>query len=567
MVVAVVFGFAVAEALPPVVGAAPYDVLSRQLPRLLVARLNGGGDRGARFFPFLGPVDGQRTLLVLREPFEPAQLALLHKQGDADLLVDGVLRQNVLHWRIVDGRTAQVLVEGDAPFDPLRPLDVLVRLEFEVTGLLGWSGRPQPPQPLAGPALGWFLVLKDALLRREAGLPEPSPDPLRPARHCVELAAHDDEVATAVLDFAAWLLRRGEQREALAALLRTLLAAAPARPAVSERLAALLHAAGDEQAAATAAARAAVACPERADLVERAAAWLFKLARYAEARAVVDHARLRGVASLAAKAQLAAVCDRLGDHAERRALTAELLAAGEVPPPVARLLVSFLLEDDRAAEACRAARSALAADPAQPVLHFDLGRACLLLDDAAGAALALREALARGLPPALVPAAQRYLRLAAVPGLWAGTQQVENALVAGDLAEALAAVRALVRTAGHAAETWFLVGIVRHKLGDSRRAEHALRRALRRDDALGDAHNRLGILLVSRGRAADGHAHLLRAHELAPHESSPLLHLAQACALLGRMAEAERHIAAAVRAGADPQLVEAVRREVLAPRG
>ena len=38
--------------LKPVVGAAPYDVLARQLPRLLVTRLNNGGDRGVRYFPF-----------------------------------------------------------------------------------------------------------------------------------------------------------------------------------------------------------------------------------------------------------------------------------------------------------------------------------------------------------------------------------------------------------------------------------------------------------------------------------------------------------------------------------
>jgi len=564
MVVAVVFAFAVAEGLPPVVGAAPYDVLSRQLPRLLVSHLNGGGDRGVRFFPFLGPVAGQRNFLVLREPFAPAQLALLHKQGEAALLCDGRLCATTLHWRVIDGRSTQVLHEADVPFDPKHPIDVLARLEFELTGLLGWNGRPQPGQPLSGEALGWFLVLKDALLRREANLPDAGPDPLRPARKCLELAPHDEVVAQVVMDFTVLLLRAGEHREAVAAVLVVLADVPGLRPEYLERLAALLHAAGNEPASATAASRAALASPERAEYVERAAAQLFRLERYAEVRTIVDAARIRGVASVAALAQLAAVCDRTGDEPLRKQLTEELLGAGDLPVPVARLLVSFLLEDGRADVARTVAQRALAKDPGQAMLSFDLGRACLLLDDEPGAAQALRQALARGLPPAIAPQAHKFLRLAAVPGLWAGTQRVENALIRGDHAGALAAVRVLVAQVGPVAEAWFMVGIVRHKLGHDRRAEHALRRALRFDGELGEAHNRLGILLVSRGRVEEGLEHLLQAHARMPTESSPLLHLAQACALLGRLDEARQHVASAERLGADPQLVLAVRREMLA---
>ena len=91
-----------------------------------------------------------------------------------------------------------------------------------------------------------------------------------------------------------------------------------------------------------------------------------------------------------------------------------------------------------------------------------------------------------------------------------------------------------------------------------------LRRAVRHDGESPDAHNRLGILLVSTARVAEGHAHLVRAHELAPSDPSPLLHLAQACALLGRLPEAEAHVLAAEGCGADPQMVHAVRREIFA---
>lgn len=564
MAVAVVFAFAVADGLLPVAGAAPYDVLARQLPRLLVARLNAGGDRGIRFFPFVGPVDGQRNFLHLRERFEPAQLVQLHKQGPTELLVDGIFQAGALHWRACDGDSLRVRHEGELSFDPKQPLDVLVRLEFELTGLLGWLGRPTPPHRLAGEALGWFLVLKDALLRREANLPDGSPDPLRPLRRCLELARDDDEVRGLGLDFAVQVLKRGEHREAIAALLADLVTAPNVRTEHLERLAVLLHAAGAEPVAATAIGRAAAQAPERAELVERAAAQLFRLQRYGEVRALVELARHRGVASIPALAQLAAVCDRTGDHTLRVQLTEELLGMDDLPVPVARLLVSFLLEDDRPAAAKTVAERALQKDPAQPMLQFELGRACLLLDDERSASVALQQALARGLPPGVAPQAHRFLKLASVPGLWSGTQQVENAIAAGDLEAALVGVRALVRRVGRVAEAWFLVGVVRHKLGHDRRAENALRRALRCDGNLSDAHNRLGILLVSRGRIEEGHRHLVTANALAPHESSPLLHLAQTCALLGRHDEARQHIEAAEQLGADPQLVEAVRREVLA---
>ncbi|MBM4061263.1 MAG: hypothetical protein FJ265_09250 [Planctomycetes bacterium] len=569
MAVAVVFTFAVAQELAPVAGAAPHDVLARQLPRLLVVRLNGGGDRGIRYFPFVGPVDGQRNFLRLCEPFEPAQLAVLHKQGPTLLLVDGVFRPGLLHWRVCDGESLRVLREEDAPFDPRRPLDVLARLEFEITGQLGWLGRPQPLPRLQAEALGWYLVAKDCLLRREVNLPDAGPDPLRPLRRCLELAPDDDDARTLAIDYAVHVLRAGEPqagegRAGIAALLAPLADAPHLRLEQLERLAALLHAAGDDGAAATAAARAALLAPGRADLVERAAAQLFRLGRYAEVRAIVEGARQSGVASVPALAQLAAVCDRTGDHALRAQLTEELLGMPDLPVPVARLLVSFLLEDERPAEARAVAERALAKDPAQAMLQFELGRANLLLDDEARAREALQQALQRGLPPAIAPQALRYLRLASVPGLWAGTQRVERALAAGDLGAALRGLRALVRAAGPVAEAWHLAGVVRHKLGQDRAAERALRRALRRDDELADAHNRLGILLVSRGRVAEGHRHLERAHALAPHETSPLLHLAQSCALLGRHDEAARHVDAAERLGADPQLVTAVRREVLA---
>ncbi|MCC7395548.1 MAG: hypothetical protein IT455_00615 [Planctomycetes bacterium] len=560
----VVFAFAVQDGLLPVPGAAPFDVLARQLARTLVARLNVTGDRGLRFFPFLGPVDGQRDFLRMRELLDPHVLGELHKQGEVDLLVDGLLLPGLLHWRLIDGRSLELRTEAKVPFDPRRPLDVLPRLEFEVGDVLGWNARPLPPSGIAGEALGWLLVLRDELLRREAKAVAASPDPLRAARRCVELAPGDAEVRQVVLEFAVQMLRQGESRAGLANVLAVLLPACPDDADVLERLGALLFAAGDEATAATALARAATLAPERTELVERASAQLFRAGRFEEVRTVVDGARRRGVASASALAQCAAACDRLGDDAARAVLVGELVGMNELPVPVARLVVSFLLEDEQAALARTIVQRALGKDPQHAVLHFELGRACLLLDDGGGAMVALQRALELGLQPVLAGQARRFLRLASVPGLWHGTQSVEKAIAAADLVAALASARSLVRRAGSAAEAWFLLGVVAHKMGQERRAELALRRAVRRDESFAEAHNRLGILLVAVGRLEQGLPHLQRAHRLAPNDPSPLLHLAQAMAMRGQREDAEAYVAAAARLGADPQLVAAVRREFLA---
>ena len=569
MVDAVVFAFAVADGLEPVVGAAPYDVLARQLPRLLVVRMNDGADRGVRYFPFLGTVDGTRTFLRLRQRFEPRQLADLHGQGAVRVLCDGVVERDLLRWRAIDGETQRVLREVELPFDPKVPTQVIARLEFELMELLGITGRPHRDFDFdfdfdVGGAVGWLLIMKDTLLRLEAGLGDSNP--LRSVRKCLEIAPSEPRIADVVMDLAAHLLRSDSTAGGVAEVLR-MLADAPELPTGRyERLSALLLTAGDEQTAATVTLRAARGAIDRTELVERSVGLLFRHARYQEAAELVELARQRGVASITALAQYAACCDRTGDHERRTELCEEMLREHDLLPPVSRLLVSFLLEDERAGAARTVAQRALQKDPAQPVMHFELGRACLSLDDCEHAAVSLQEALDRGLPPELQPRARRLLRLAGEPGLWRGSQEVELAIADGDLPLALRRVTALARRARHAAEVWFLVGLVRHKIGDEVGAARALRRALHKDDTLADAHNRLGILLVATGKVADGLPHLERAHVLAPGEPSPMLHLAQALACLGHVDEAAGFVDKAAAAGADPALVEAVRREVMSQR-
>lgn len=557
------FAFAVADGLLPVVGAAPFDVLARQLPRLLVARLNGSADRGARFFPFVGNDDGRRAFLTLPEFVAPERLAELHRQPDVRLLVDARFTADTLHWRIHDANRAALQRECTVPFDPRQPLAPLPRLEFEIADQLGRADRPQPVAALAGEALGWWLIAKDVVLRAETNLlADTDGDPLRAALRLVELAAAEPLAQDVALELAAHVARRTREQPSLAPLVQGLTPHLGADVDRLERHAALATAIGDEDAAATSLARAARLAPSRPELTERAAALLYRCGRHTELSRLVQALREQGEVSPIALAQLAAVADRIGDRRLRGELTAELLTRPALPVAVARLVVSFLLEEQRAEPARAVAERALAADPAHGMLQFELGRACLLLGDDVAAATALAAALSLGVAPGVQAQARRLHRLAQVPGLWRGATLVEAAVAAGDLPAALTAARRLVAAHRDAPEALFLLGLVRHKLAQPRRAERWLRRAIARDPNCADAHNRLGVLLLERGALREGHQHLQTAHQLGPDEPAPLLHLAQACALLGEPEQARQHLAAAARCGADPQLLGAVEREV-----
>lgn len=557
----VVFGFAVADGLSPVVGAAPYEVLGRQLPRQLVQMLNCGGDRGVRFLPYLTSTNGQRMFLRIREPLPIATLASLHQRGDVGLLVDGVVQASTLRLRAHHGTTQALMLDLEIPFAADKPAEALSRMWFELTGLLGWNEKPQP-LPVTGPALSWWLVAKDELLTIEAGMSaSPEADVLRAARESVALAdvAAVHEVA---FETSAHLLRAGRRRDKVAELLRRIGEHTQSLPAM-RRAAALLQAAGDERAAAEALGRALQREQHPADVESCAATW-FRLGEFQKAREVLQDAFAAGALSGAGLAQLAAVADRLGDSSLRDRILDQLVVKDDLPAPAARLVGSFLMERERYDDARSVLKRASVAFPQDAGVWLDLGRACLMLDRQDEARDALREAASNAGVDEGRRDIDRLLRLSKVPGLFAGMRTVDTTLAKGDAREALRLARTVVRRSRHAAEAWLFLGVVRQKLRHERRAEIALRRALTLDEDLAEAHNRLGILLVGRGEVEKGHAHLLRAVALAPEDPSPQLHLAQACVLLGRRADAETHLRAAQDLGARPELVDAVRRAFFA---
>lgn len=562
LTLAVIFGFAIADGLPPVVGAAPYEVLGRQLPRQLVQLLNAGVDRGIRFLPYLTSTNGQRVFLQVREPLAIATLTSLHQRGDVRILVDGALLAGALRMRIHDGSSQQLLLEIELPFAPDRPFEVLQRLWFEITGVLGWTGRPQLPTVPAGAALSWLLIAKDELLALEANVAgDPGADVLRGARECAA-GADLPVVREIVVETAAFLLRAGKRRDQVAALLLALGERTADVPSM-RRAAGMLQAAGDDAGAAAVWTRVIAAEPRPEDIETCAGLW-FRLDRLEPARAVLDAARKRGLLGASGLGQLAAIADRVGDLATRDALIEELLPKPDLPPNVGRLVCSFLLERDRLAEARLLLHRIVTRHDDDAGLWLDLGRTCLLLDDLPAAATALQEAGRRAGATELRRDIERLQRLSSVPGLFASMRRVDVLLARGETRWALRQAREITRQCRHAAEAWLFLGVVRHKLRQERRAESALRHSLALDGELAEAHNRLGILLVARGQVEAGHQHLQRAVVLAPTDPSPQMHLAQACALLGRRGDGEQYLQVAERLGANPRLLAAIRQQFFA---
>ncbi|MEQ1632440.1 MAG: tetratricopeptide repeat protein [Planctomycetota bacterium] len=562
MTAVVVFGFAVADGHKPVVGAAPWDVLARQLPRQLVQTLNAGQDRGVRFLPYLTNTDGHRTFLWVRELLPAATLASLHHRGDVQLLVDGLVQPDAVRLRAHDGATQKLVLDVEVPFRADRPAEALARMWFEVTGVLGWPGRPQPLEVPPGPALSWWLVAKDQLLSIEAGIPsDPAADILRGARES-SAALDVPAVHEVAFETCGHLLRSGQRRDQVAQLLRTI-GERTESLASMRRCAGLLQACGDERGAAEVFTKVLAREVLPADVETCAGLW-FRLRELQNASSVLQLARERSALSPSGLAQLAAVADRLGNSALRDQITDQLAAMESLPIAAARLVGSFLMEREDVAAARAVLQRAVQSNDGDAGLWLDLGRACLVLEDQDAAVTALERAATIASAGESRRDVERLLRLAKVPGLFAGMRTVDTLLAEGNQRPALRAAREIVRRCRHAAEAWLFLGVVRHKLRQERRAETALRRALALDPLLAEVHNRRGILLVARGQIDVGHDHLLRASELAPTDPSPHLHLAQACVLLGRRADAEFHLRNATDLGARPEMLDAIRRTFFA---
>jgi tetratricopeptide (TPR) repeat protein len=558
---AILVTFAVEEGLHPALGAAPYGVLSRQLPRLLVSRLNGGSDSGIRFFPFLGKQDGRRCFLKLTSmlPRETIR-ALLGKTPIPPLLVDGLIKADSLRLRLWNTATGREEFHEDLAFDPRAPKPALRRALFEITGALGWEGGMPSLPDLEGEALAWFLCAHDDLLALEADLHSGDGEPLAAVRKAFALAPGDPALRGLLIESCVKLLDKGRSPHLVAeALCGSLGHGSDWDAGFLVRAGAVLEGCRRPDDACTLYMQAAKLQPGHRAATARAAHLHFASGRYSEARTVLEDGLGVGDRPLTLVAQLAAVEECLGNLTARDRLFEELMGARELPPRVARVVAGYLLGQNRYGEARRVAERALESNPRHAALLLERARAVLLLGDGHAAQDDLARCLEADPSPRLRVEARKLMRLTSRPGALAEMMSIEQALERGEEVQALRRCRRLVAENRSLGEAWLLLGSLHQRLDNSRRAERALSRALALEPRLGEAHDRLGILLVSRGRYRSGYSHLIRAVGELSEDPAPRIHLAQACHFLGLREEGRGYLDEALRLGGDVELVARVR--------
>jgi Flp pilus assembly protein TadD len=143
-------------------------------------------------------------------------------------------------------------------------------------------------------------------------------------------------------------------------------------------------------------------------------------------------------------------------------------------------------------------------------------------------------------------------------------EALDGALSAGDLEKALVLAQRLTVDHETLSEGWLFLGVVHQRLEQSDLAIAGFEQALYLNPDLGEAHNRLGILLVGLASYQKGYDHLQRAVALLEHDPGPWIHLAQACFYLEKADEGRAALAQATRLGAKAEVVESVRRAFFA---
>lgn len=561
---AVVYSFALEQGLNQTQGAAPLAIMSRQIPRQVVLGLNAGKDRGLRFFPFMGQVEGMRRFFELPEPLPIRDLLSLHGlQPVPTLVVDGWIFAGGLRLRIFDGSTGEIRFQEDLDFDATEPWPVVQRIQFELLGCLGWGGVPATSPDLVGEAAGWFLIARDDLLALEAN--HLRPDPARSLRAVGEAFARapgSQDVRDLLLEISRQMLQQGVAQEAVARLLLEACAALKeqASPFI-EQAGAIVEAAVGLAASLPIYERLTEADPSGEPAL-KAAVVLFQRGDHERAREILRRALKSGNHSIRLRAQLAVVEVECGDLQASEALLDGLAVEDDLSPAVTRLVSNHLLLRDRYGEALGLIDQALSQEPSNSGLYLDRGRALLAQNRGPEAATAFRDCLANRPSPETRREVHRLLALVDDPETLNTISKLDHSLGAGELPKAIGLAKALCKAKPQLAEAWLLYGVARQRRGHIRRALRAYRQALSLDCELGEAHNRMGILLLQRGRAAEGYIHLRQAVEVCPDDSSPWLHLAQVCMQLEKTDEGKSALARAEALGGHQQEAEAVRRAI-----
>lgn len=565
MKLAIVYSLAVDPAVTPVVGAPSFGVLSRQIPRMVVGLLNGEGDQGLRFFPLLGERDGRRQFFMVSDMLSPEQLVKIHGQkGDVQFVVDGRIDDSGVRIRIIDAGAVREVLDQTWPMDPLDPMAVVTRLVYELSGLLGLEG-PLPKIPdLRVPELSYFLVAKDDLLSLEAGFDSECQDHwLQAISKVTQSSLGEPEVQALVLDLCRHLAASNKDRQEAVEFLTATVAQVEESAFLSEA-AVVLRDLGDDKAAEAILDR--LVGEELADeaAVLRLVSHLFENGRHEESRRQLEIALELGPRLPLLLAQLMVTYQRLGMPDEERAVASELAQRHDLPVAVGRVLCGELIDFEMIEDAVFVACRCLEKEPENANLWIGLGRAFLHTGAPGKANDAFDTALSHDSSASVRSEVDRLRRFANLPGVLPELEALDGALSAGDLEKALVLAQRLTVDHETLSEGWLFLGVVHQRLEQSDLAIAGFEQALRLNSDFGEAHNRLGILLVGLASYQKGYDHLQRAVALLEHDPGPWIHLAQACFYLEKADEGRAALAQATRLGAKAEVVESVRRAFFA---
>ncbi len=299
----------------------------------------------------------------------------------------------------------------------------------------------------------------------------------------------------------AYLLNRVGQREEAASLLRQAIAAGSADPYVHFVLGQILMQSSDLAGAEQAFRKAAELNPGAASFRNNLAGTLNARGKYSEAAGVLEAAIADGGADAATIHFFSQILERSGDlvRAEQAIRT-----AAELDPGSYRVNLAYLLNRvGKREEAASLLRQAIAADSADPHVHFVLGEILMQASDLANAEQAFRKA--NQLDPDAVSFRNNLAGVLNARGMHSeAVRLLEPAVVDGSADAA----------------TIHFFGQILEQSGDLMRAEQAIRTAAARDSS--SYRTSLAYLLNRVGQREEA-ASLLR-QEIAAGSGDPYVH-------------------------------------------
>jgi tetratricopeptide (TPR) repeat protein len=546
----------------------PLSVAARQIPRQLAELVAGHQSLHASYMPLVGNDEGRRGYVGFEDlvPLEQLHKIFAPLQQTPDLVVDGLLEEDHLQLRVSSPETAQAVHEMDVPFSPMELQALLNRLVMELWDIFDLPGRPEVFATMDAEAFSCFLAARDEELAAQANLTRPgSESAFVPFLAGLQHEPGQERILNALIDLARLYIEqgRGDAGEACQALAYGAESGEPPLTYLASALR-LVRQAGNLDAVRRVAKPYLRQKPTDADTALLAGAAHWSQEDPQGTRDVLEStiaqwtdAEPSGPSRAGAIALLYEALRALGEREAQAAMHARLRSCTEWSAHAAEVNARALYDSEEYDEAIACLEKALEQTDGDNRLHLELGRALLLVGRGEDARESLLHAI--GGPAELAVQAKRLLGFVERPEVLSALESAERHLRREAPKDALKAAKQSISLAPELAEPYYVLGLCRSALGQTRRAIKALRKALELDPDLAEARNRLGILLVSLGRYDEAHQELSRVIDERPGEIGPLLHMAQACYYLKRFDEGKGFLQQAEELQPEHPLVQQTR--------